>query len=199
MRSIKSIFFCLVIMSFIACSEDEAIPSQLGDEVLIEDMHAPNDVIDRQTGEVTEERPFVYFNFQLGEVVSESETWDLAFKGTTIISNGGVSGTADVAVAMLENTEFESLNNIPSEATFRADTEERLAIASGSGNGWYNYNSQTNLISPIPGRIFIVRTTSGDLVKVEFLSYYQGNPPLNEVNPFATPSAYYTFRYVSGL
>jgi hypothetical protein len=67
------------------------------------------------------------------------------------------------------------------------------AIPRGSGNGWYNYNPSTNVISPIAGRVIVVKTSEGKYAKMEILSYYKDSP----VTPVSGDiDRHYTFRYV---
>ena len=59
-------------------------------------------------------------------------------------------------------------------------------------------NGLKNLVTPIPGRVLVIRTASGKFAKIEILNYYKGG-----VTPAATASdnvkmkdqRYYTFRY----
>lgn len=138
---------------------------------------------------------------------SVSTAWDLGFNGTTIIFNGGTSGPG-TAEAQLLTEAFADVTEAP-EGGYVADGENTcpavqtpggpvpgrpLAVCTGSDNGWYNYNPQTNLIAPVPGRTIVLRTAAeGDYAKLRILSYYRGNP--NPPDPSA-PSRYYTFEYV---
>jgi hypothetical protein len=72
------------------------------------------------------------------------------------------------------------------------DAASAHAISTGSGNGWYNYNSTTHVISSIPGRIIVVKTNDNTYAKIEIINYYQ-NAPAAPVN--TDISRYYTFRY----
>jgi hypothetical protein len=137
---------------------------------------------------------------------SASTAWDLGFSGTTIIINSGMSGPgsveaqlltetfADVTVAPTDRYVADGKNTCPAVQTPVGEVPGTpYAICSGSDNGWYNYNPQTNLISPIPGRTIVLKTVDGHYAKLRILSYYQGNP--NPPDPSA-PSRYYTFEYV---
>ncbi|GMQ28859.1 HmuY family protein [Algoriphagus confluentis] len=188
---VKPLFLLLSLGFFSACNEDTPEPVVPLEAVLVEDLAAPNDVIDRVTGQVTEERPFQYFSLETNSLVSESEDWDLAFKGTTIRVNASKDVKASIVTGI-----FEEINIVPSSAVFTTDTESTFAIPTGSGSGWYNYNPATFTVTPIPGRVILVQTAAGNYSKIEILSYYKGNPPVAEINPMTTPSAHYTFRYV---
>lgn len=126
---------------------------------------------------------------------SATTKWDLAFKSTTILTNGGTSGPGAGGAYVQRATSFDGFTNIPADSAFRTDirTTPAFAIPTGTGNGWYNYDFSTNIIAPIPGNIIVVRTASGKYAKVEILSYYKDAP--------ATPAAsdiarYYTFRFI---
>ncbi|NHE58713.1 HmuY family protein [Cyclobacterium plantarum] len=162
----------------------------------VENLYAPNDVIDRSTGEITEERPFRYFSLENNQEVDNRDgNWDIAFKGTTLIVNSGTSGPGS-AQGTVVTAAFDELNEVPSSVAFHSDGADGMAIPTGSGNGWYNYNPGTHVISPIPGRVILIRTNAGKYAKMEILSYYQDNPPLAEVDPMRSPSPYYTFRFL---
>lgn len=189
---------CLIILApFTSCeTNDDNKPEIVLEAVVVENMHAPNDAIDRSTGEVAEVRPFRYFSLEKNELVeNQSGDWDIGFKGTTIIVNGGTSGTGN-AKGTVASGVFDEMDAVPATATFISDSLDGMAIPSGSGNGWYNYNFTTHIVSPIPGRVLLFQTNSGNFAKVEILSYYQNNPPLAEVNGLSTPSPFYSFRYI---
>jgi hypothetical protein len=190
--TVYSILLSMLSFSLISCGNDDTpepiIPLEA---TLIQDLAAPNDVINRTTGQVTQARPFIFFSLETQSIVSENQDWDIAFKGTTI----RVNSVKNVSAA-LANGIFEELKEVPATAQFATDTATTFAIPTGSGAGWYNYNSATFTVTPIPGRILLFRTSKGNYVKLEILSYYKGNPPVAQINPMTTPSAHYTFRYV---
>lgn len=143
---------------------------------------------------------FAKFSFSQNATVTD-DSWDIAFRGTTIIVNGGsLIGINDEpqrtgigAVSTLSNT-LDAVTTVPATSTFRQDGTNTYAILTGSGNGWYNYTSSTNLVTPIAGKVFVVKTHDGKYAKMEIISYYQGVP----ANPDATVHVgrYFTFRYV---
>jgi hypothetical protein len=142
---------------------------------------------------------FAFFSLERNEPVaftdSATNKWDIAMRSTTILTNGGTSGPALGGAFVQRGVSFDTYATIPSDSTFRTDlnTTPAYAIPTGSGNGWYNYNAATNIISPIPGNIIVVRTATGKYAKLEILSYYKDAP--------ATPTAadvprHYTFRFI---
>ncbi|EPR65279.1 HmuY family protein [Cyclobacterium qasimii] len=91
---------------------------------------------------------------------------------------------------------FQEIKEVPETATFSMDTETELAIPTGSGNGWYSYNSTTHAIKPIPGKVILLQTASGNYAKVEILSYYKGSPSDEALDPLTDVGATYTFQFV---
>ena len=81
-----------------------------------------------------------------------------------------------------------------SDYTFTQDADGAFAVIGGSGNGWYNYaGPPTHAISPIPGRVLVIKTHDGKYAKVELLSYYKDAPSVPDLE---SESRYYTFSYV---
>ena len=137
---------------------------------------------------------------------SASTTWDIGFRGTTLILNGGTSGPGSGAAQILKEA-FADVKEAP-ESGYVADGDnecptidtpigpmpgEPYAICTGSDNGWYTYNTQSNTILPTAGRTIVLKTGDGNYAKVRILSYYKGNPPAPTPS---SPSRYYTFEYV---
>jgi len=128
---------------------------------------------------------------------SATTKWDVGFRGTTIITNGGTSGPGNGG-AFVWLGAYDYLTTIPADSTFKTDNAPNYAITTGSGKGWYNYNGATNLVNPIPGRVLVIRTANGKFAKIEILNYYKGG-----VTPDASASdedkvmkqRYYNYRF----
>ncbi len=140
---------------------------------------------------------FTLFSLKDNKIVSNldsaSTKWDIGFRGTTIIVNGGAVRTGQGGAAIATGL-FEEIKNIAVNQVFNTDqSATALAIPTGSGLGWYNYNPANNWISPIAGKILLIRTAEGKFAKVEILSYYKDAP--TTPSPTAT-ARYFTFRYV---
>jgi hypothetical protein len=143
---------------------------------------------------VTQPNTYHYFSLTTGAEVASAEAkstkWDLAFSGTTILTNGGTSGAGQGGALVVEKP-FDTITEAPKEG-YKTDGGSGNAIAGGSGNSWYKYDMSVHAILPIVGRTIIIKTAEGKFAKVEFISYYKGAPedvPTEE-------SKYYTFRYV---
>jgi hypothetical protein len=145
---------------------------------------------------------YSFFNLRTNSWVPNSDSattnWDLAFSGTTIRVNNQTSGPGSGGAFVWVGT-FDNLSSVPQDSTFRIDNyPTSFAIAKGSGKGWYNYDGANNLLTPIPGRVLVIRTANGSYAKLEILNYYKGG-----VTPSASATddvkineqRYYSFRY----
>lgn len=140
---------------------------------------------------------FTLFSFKENKIIANSDSatnkWDVGFRGTTIIVNGGAIRTGQGGAYIFTGL-FDELKEIPTNATFAQDNSPTsLAIPTSSGMGWYNYNPMTMILTPIPGRVLVIRTGDGKFAKMEILSYYKDAPA---VITLATPQRHYTFRYI---
>lgn len=141
---------------------------------------------------------FTYYRFSDSSVVTGADTltskWDIAFRNTTIIINGGPVrfGTGGAIVDSLVS--FDTISVVPS-ASFSVDsTASKLAIPGGSSNGWYSYDFINNIVNPILNRTLIIRTGDGKYAKVQILNYYKDSNPTPPVNP--ENYRYFTFKFV---
>ena len=153
------------------------------------------------TGQPYGSGKFTFFNLATGQIVANSDSasnkWDLAFRGTTILTNNGTSGPG-LGGAYVQVGVFADVTKVSPDSTIKIDNAPSYAITTGSNKGWYVYDGANNLINPIPGRVLIIRTATGKYAKVEILNYYRGG-----VTPAASASdakktseqRYFTFRY----
>jgi hypothetical protein len=204
MNSFKSLLFtvCLCVFAF-SCKDDDPAPAEVKAETVknLNADYAP--AVGGTTGPPTyptATNKFTLFSFANGIIAnadSASTKWDIGFRATTIIVNGGTSGPG-AAGAIVQTGIFDEIATAPTDGYLQdnknaATSSARYAIPTGSGNGWYSYSSSTNVITPIAGRVIIIKTTDGKYAKMEILSYYQDAPasPTSD-----TKDRYYTFRYV---
>ena len=136
------------------------------------------------------------FSFATGDTVpiadSATTKWDIGFKTTTIIFNGGTSGPGNAGV-IIKDALFSEVK-VADESGYVQDNASAKAIPTGSDNGWYNYSGDpTHLITPLAGKVFVVKTATGNYAKFQVISYYKDAP----ATPVYTEgSKYYTIRYV---
>ena len=198
----KSLLSCITIAGFtllMSCSKSDPVPVTLTANTVANLAADPPsggyNPINGQPIGVT--KKYTLFSFKSGMAVanvdSASSKWDIGFNGTNIIVNSGTSGPG-TASAQVVNGIFTDITLAPDDG-YKQDNKVTpfYAITRGSGNGWYNYNQASNLISPIAGRILVIKTADQKYAKMEILSYYQNSP----VSPSSTDKdRYYTFRYV---
>lgn len=145
---------------------------------------------------------YAFFSLETNSWISNADSattkWDLAFAGTTIRVNNTTSGPGNGG-AFVYNGIFDAVSAVPTDSIFKIDNHPTTyAITRGSGKGWYNYDGPTNLLTPTPGRVLVIRTASGKYAKVEILNYYRGG-----ITPSASASdaikiseqRYYKFRF----
>ncbi len=203
-----------------ACSNNDPAPIPLA-AVTFQDLnadYAPFDFTIPTQGEPArpkQKKKYTFFSFKTGAIMpntdpktdSASTKWDIAFRSTSIIVNGGTSGPgaggvivqqgifADTKTAPTTGYVQDNYNYVAKSGTF-AISSSPLATGVTAINQWW-YNSGTNqstIVSPIAGQVFIIKTADGHYAKLEILSYYKGAPTV--VNNLTDLDRYYTFRYI---
>ena len=200
MKTDQLVLVTFIGLSLFACKDDEnaTIVLPVRSETVRNLAADPTTGVNPTTGQpLGTTGKFTLFSFADNKAVANTDSastkWDVGFQGQQIIINGGAIRTGKGGAYVHTGT-FEELTTVPTSATFAQDqSPTALAITARSGAGWYNYNGATNVISPIPGRVLVVRTGDGKYAKMEVLSYYENAP----AQPDATSKQrYYTFRYV---
>lgn len=145
-----------------------------------------------------------YYSLENNKIISPSDAistkWDIALSDTKIFINGGTSGPGLGGAFVLKGL-FDELKTIPKDSSFATDnaTTSSYAIPWGTGKGWYIYDGLTTIISPIVGRVLVIRTAAGKYAKIEILSFYKGGKTLNASASSSDKlfkQRYYTFRFV---
>lgn len=210
-KYMKSIFSLAVLLFlFSACSNTPPAPAPVL-AVRFDNLAAdPATSFDPVTGAPTGfTNKFTFFSFSSGKVVDtpSGTNWDLAFRATTILVNGGTSGSGKGA-AQIQTGIFGDLATAPTDG-YRQDNDTgglspaaapntNLAIPTGSGNGWYTATGggpgSPSVITATAGKFLVIKTADGKYAKVEILSYYKDAPAT--VNPLTDMARYYTFQYV---
>lgn len=195
MKTLKFLTLFTCVLALASCSKDDegtTPPVETPGETVV-NFYAPQE--GGQGDPVS--GPFTKFDFSTGTATESETDWDIAFRGTTILVNGGVSGgiaeeperTGDAAGYIVEGT-FDNVTTIQ-PGLFVQDTEAAYAIPAV----WYSYSGPPNhLITPIPGRVLVFRTHNGGYAKVEILSYYKDAP--ESPDAFTDEDSYYTFNYI---
>lgn len=170
----------LAAVLFSACSKDEKA--------------APKPAIVSSTAvnldaDVAGKGSFTLYSLSGNKVVPNSDSatnkWDIGFRATTIIINGGTSGPG--------NAEAQVVTGIYNDMATAPESGYVKDGATKAITGWYSYNMETHIIAPVAGKFIVLKTATGQYAKLEITSYYKDAP----VPPVATaPSRYYHFRYV---
>ena len=192
MRNLKTIIGSLIIaFVFVSCSDDKeeniVIPVE---SKTVKNLAAP---AAGHGGNYSGE--FAKFSFKEGGVVT-GDDWDIAFRATQIIVNGGAkigiadepNRTGNASLSVVSNT-FPEVLEAPVDADFKQDADGVYALPTGSGNGWYTYTGPpSHQILPIAGKILVIKTINGNYAKLEITSYYHSDNP--------TEGRHFTFNYV---
>lgn len=198
MKNFKSIFLVVIfVLVGMSCSENDNPVVQPVEAKKISNLPAPAEGRGRYTGD------FAKFSFKEGKLVT-GDNWDIAFRATEIIVNGGVKGkvledidrTGNAKIALVKNISFGNLTTAPENSSFKQDASDLLAISTGSGNGWYTYvGPPSHAIIPIKGTNLVIKTIDGNYAKMEILSYYKDAPKESDIT-ISSEGRYYTFNYV---
>lgn len=190
-------------IALVACTKDEETIVIPVSAITVKDLAA-----DTVTGLGLDGRPqsagtTTYYSLVDNKVVASTDAastkWDIAFSSTKILINGGTSGPG-IGGAFVYVGLFDALKSIPADSNFATDNSNAasFAIPLGSGKAWYTYDGLTTLVSPIAGRVLVIRTATGKFAKIEIISYYKGGvtlPASASVNDKLFKQRYYTFRY----
>lgn len=140
---------------------------------------------------------FRFFSFRYGQIVANTDSlttkWDVGFRGTTIIVNGGPQRKGSGGAIVL-STSFNDLQNAPQDG-YDLDSlvanKPTYAIPDAVNEGWYAFNV---FYSAIPNKVLVIRTADNRFVKMEILNFYKNSPPSPNIQ--VDFDRYYTFRYV---
>jgi len=187
MKTIKLLSILSIFIAFSSCNDTEDPIILPVASKTVTNLHAPQ-TSDYTTNPPTTTGDYVRFSFLSGTTVT-GDDWDIAFRGTTILVNGGSKKLDDEWMrtgkggAYIANETLAGVAEV--DATlFTQDASSGLAIS-----GWYSYNPATHIITAIAGKVIIIKTHDGKYAKMEILSYYKDGDTSSD-------SRYYTFKYV---
>lgn len=138
------------------------------------------------TVDATDRENWAYIDLTTGEAVdiadpASSMTWDLGFKRTEVIVNGGVSGPGKTGALVLKDISFEDVLKAP-EGDYVSDTDQIATFA--RGDGWYTYTGPPNhWVLPNP-QVYVLQIAPDPkaqpaspyhYAKVRFIGYYENN------------------------
>jgi hypothetical protein len=190
-------------MALFSCSKSDTttvVPLATTTTNIVKDLMADTIIGNGPTGPYGAGK-YTFYSLEKNAIVpntdSASTKWDVAFLATKILINGGTSGTG-LGGAFVYTGLYDSLKTISADSVFKTDNAPVYAITTGSGKGWYTYDPINNIITPLAGRVLVIRTASGKYAKIEITCYYKGGTTLATTASDADKASkqrYYTFRY----
>jgi len=193
MKTIKLITLIAIFIGFSSCSssDDDPVILQVESESIL-NLHAPQ--LGGQGAPVS--GVFTKFDFATGTTTTSATEWDIAFRGTTIIINGGVSyGATDEPERTGEAAAYLATGTMAGISSVNPSFLEQDSVNGYVLSAWYAYaGPPTHLISPVPGKIIIIKTRDGKFAKMEILSYYKDAP--ENPDAYVDEERYFTFNYV---
>jgi len=188
---LTALFCGLLIQTGCSHKEDHAAdPDMPATAVTVKNLPADPVTYDPSTGApMGGTNRYTLFRFSDSTIVQNSDSatshWDIGFRGTDIIINGGTSGPGQTSGQVGDGI-FDEIAVAPASGYSTDDAAGHVF------QNWFNYDMSTHIVTPIPGHIFFIHTTDGNYVKMELLSNYENAP----ASPALTDAArYYTFRY----
>ncbi len=205
MKQILKPFSLLLTLSSIlfSCTKEETTIEFPVTAITVSNLPADTVLgINAVTGMPFSAGKYTFYSLERNAIVpnadSASTKWDLAFAGTKILINGGTSGTG-LGGAFIYTGLFDNVKTISNDSVFKIDNAPAsFAVTYGSGKGWYVYDQLTSLVTPLAGRVLVIRTASGKYAKLEIINYYKGGvtlPITASDNDKLSKQRYYTFRY----
>ena len=198
MKTLKLFTLIAILIGFTSCkNDDDSVQLLEVESETIMNLHAPQvGGIDQMGNPLPISGEFTKFDFSTGQITTSATEWDIAFRATSIIINGGTSlGTTDEPERTGNGAAYLATGTMASISTVNSGMLEQDSVNGYVLGGWYTYaGPPTHLISPTPGKILVVRTRDGKYAKVEILSYYKDAP--ENPDAFVDEERYYTFNYV---
>ncbi|MBI5288252.1 MAG: HmuY family protein [Chloroflexi bacterium] len=119
-------------------------------------------------------RDWAYFNFRQGSTVSTSQDsldWDLAFRRTDLLTNSGDANPRGQGGA-LDLQKVPLAEAIVPDGGYLPDrTHEDRGLENPALHKWYSYNWTTHIITS-KEHTYALRTATGEVVLLTFISYY---------------------------
>ena len=211
--------FLAIVIVFSGCTKDSPDPETIITETITElDAQADSTWNSGNMG-LFHFGPYTKFSFSEGGIVSDSaENWDIAFRNSKILVNGGVgelqdlgqpNRTGDAAAYIIDGvmSEITSVNEDlliqDGDNTSMYGTTAIIDDQGQAGLGWSIYiegNIHADLpiwpsLEPESGKILVFRTHDGNhYAKIEMLNFYSDG--WTPSSPFPSFGGFYTFNYV---
>ena len=191
MKNFKK-YLLISVISSLSCHKEDNLSVVWVTEY---NLFAPDSI----TSENTTIKKYIKYSLSEEDTVS-NDKWDVAFKGSKIIINGGFKTSSDEpertgigGVYIMKGKSFASIKEVSDENLFKQDQENSLAIENENGKGWwYLKDLLSNILYPIENNVLIIKTHNGRYAKMKIDSYYKDSP---EEPSFRSQASYYSFVY----
>ena len=181
----------LLLSIFFILSCDDSSDLMPLEAMIITNLYTPEFI---GNGPNRQSANFIKFSFK-DQTTTEGDDWDIAFRGTEILVNGGFPGTNNepertgLAAGYITIGNYGGIKSV-NENLLNQDSETQKAIPSTNG-GWYEIDN--NAILPYSDKTLVFKTHNSRYAKVKIVSFYKDAP--ENINPFTNKSEYYTFSY----
>ncbi len=170
----------------IGCSDDKPTSSNNGDQAQFNRTEWNDQGYWDVVLDATNSDHFVYYSLAAEDTVDISDeeaqsstAWDIAFKRSVVVLNGGVSGPGEVsgvdlaALGHPDSTDFPAFDDLG----FISDSDWLSDSFNLTISDWYIYDPQTHTIS-LSHYVYIMKDAEGNYVKFQVI-LMQGNgmPP----------------------
>ncbi len=194
MKTIKILAILALFIGFSSCKEDDE-PEVLQIETeSVSNLYAPQ--LGGQGQPISGD--YTKFDFASGAISISDTEWDIAFRGTDIIINGGVSfGTTDEPERTGEGAAYLATGTMASVVSVNESSLEQDSVNGHVLDTWYTYSGPPNhIIAPTAGKILVIKTRNGKYAKIEIMSYYKDAPEVITTDIATNDARYFTFNYV---
>lgn len=171
----RSISLCPLLFCLLSCAPDLRPGATPAADAAVSAVRVEGEGFTATLDATSSER-WVRLDLDRGLGALTDDGWDIALRRFQVMSNGGVSGSGGVEVARLSDVRFDDVRSAPSGGWIRdaADGDDANPDpdwAFNQGDGWYAYNVMDHTLAP-RDVVYVVRTTEGRAVKVQFTGYY---------------------------
>jgi hypothetical protein len=152
----------------------------------------------------------IYFSFDRDTTVpisrANTDEWDIQLpflnqnsRAVDVLLNSGNVNPNGKTIGTVVDSTFDLVTTAPPDAQLRTEdttSSRRVVSIDLFGKGMFNYNSAQRTITPNPQKTLILKTRSGNYVKVQFVNLYKdaiANPTM------FSPLGYYRLRYVKSM
>ena len=155
----------------------------------MEQMEPSSTVSSELVIDSTSEESWIYFDLDtylenpeslessLSDDLESISGWDIAFKRYQIMSNGGVSGSGNVEIAIIKDQDYESIEQAPSE-DYQVDAEDSEAdedtnpdYVFNQADAWYSYDISSHTLKT-KAYTYVIKSTQENYFKVSIDDYY---------------------------